>query len=56
MRSPFLATAAAILPLWLSACSPIPGEEQTLVDRAALTVQEMVSQTLSDQPAVMLRR
>ena len=56
MRSRILAATLILLPFWLTACSTSPGEEQTLVDRAALAVQEMTTQTVSDSPATMLRR
>ena len=57
MRSRSLAAAAvAVVPLWLSGCSTGPGGEQTLVDRAALTVQELTTQTVSSSPSIMLRR
>ncbi len=58
MRTRALAAtlALAIVPMWLSGCSTGPGGEQTLVDRAALTVQEMTSQTISDSPQAMLRK
>ena len=56
MRSPFLATALIALTLAVNGCGTSAGEEQTLVDRAALTVQEMLTQTVSDSPATMLRR
>lgn len=56
MRSRFLAAMLATVPLWLIGCSSGPGGEQTLVDRATLTVQELVNQTVSDGPAYMLRR
>lgn len=56
MRSPFLAAALLLLPLLQAGCSTSRGEEQTLVDRATLTVQEMVNQTVSDEPQTMLRR
>jgi lipid-binding SYLF domain-containing protein len=50
------ATALAVLP-WLA---PRPahaqGDEQTLVDRSTLAIQEMVNQNLSDDPRRMLGR
>jgi lipid-binding SYLF domain-containing protein len=54
----FLATAAlAALTLLQTACSAnSPGQQQTLVDRAALTVQEMMTQTVSDNPQELMRR
>ncbi len=54
----FLATAAlAMLALLQASCSAnTPGEQQTLVDRATLTVQDMVAQTVSQGPHDLLRR
>jgi lipid-binding SYLF domain-containing protein len=54
----FLAMAAlAGLTLLQTACSAnSPGEQQTLVDRATLTVQEMMTQTVSQDPKDLLRR
>ncbi|HEY0182798.1 MAG TPA: lipid-binding SYLF domain-containing protein [Rhodopila sp.] len=54
----FLATAAlAALALLQTACSAsTPGEQQTLVDRAALTIQDMMTQTVSHDPQDLLRR
>jgi SH3 domain-containing YSC84-like protein 1 len=40
----------------LAACQQGAGGEQTLVDRAALTIQEMMTQTVSQDPKIMLRR
>ena len=53
----FVATAAlALLALLQSACSAnTPGEQQTLVDRATLTVQDMMTQTVSQDPKKLLR-
>ena len=56
MRTRALAAMLAVLPFGLSGCSTGPGGEQTLVDRATLTVQEMTSQTVSDSPQSMLRK
>lgn len=56
MRSHSLAAVLVAASLWLSGCSTGPGAEQTLVDRAALTVHDMVTQTVSDSPASLLRR
>ena len=52
-----VATAAlAVLTLLQSACSAnTPGEQQTLVDRATLTVQDMMTQTISQDPKNLLR-
>ena len=54
----FLATAAlATLALLQASCSAnSPGEQQTLVDRATLTVQDMMTQTVSQDPQDLLRR
>jgi SH3 domain-containing YSC84-like protein 1 len=50
-----LAVAALALLSLQVACSPTTqGEQQTLVDRTALTVQEMMSQTVSQEPRKML--
>jgi lipid-binding SYLF domain-containing protein len=56
--SRFLGFAAlALLAALQTACSAqTRGEQQTLVDRAALTVQEMMTQTVSDDPRDLLRR
>jgi lipid-binding SYLF domain-containing protein len=53
----FLAmTALTALALLQTACTAnSPGEQQTLVDRATLTVQEMMTQTVSDDPRDLLR-
>jgi lipid-binding SYLF domain-containing protein len=47
---------AVTLPLLGTGCGGPPGREQTLVDRATLTVQDMMTQTLSDKPLQMLRK
>ena len=48
----YLATAALALLTLQTACSAdAPGEQQTLVDRAALTVQEMMTQTVAQGSA-----
>lgn len=54
----FLTTAAlAMLALLQASCSAnTPGEQQTLVDRATLTVQDMMTQTVSQDPRDLLRR
>ena len=50
-------TAAALCTvLTLSACNNGAGGEQTLVDRAALTVQEFMTQTVSREPRTLLQR
>ena len=48
--------AIALATLALAACSQGTGGEQTLVDRAALTVQEMMTQNVSQDPKSLLRR
>ena len=54
----FVATAAlAMLAVLQAGCSAnTPGEQQTLVDRATLTVQDMMTQTVSQDPQKLLRR
>jgi lipid-binding SYLF domain-containing protein len=54
----FVATAVlAMLALLEAGCSAnTPGEQQTLVDRATLTVQDMMTQTVSQDPKDLLRR
>lgn len=54
----FVATAAlAMLALLQTSCSAnTPGEQQTLVDRSALTVQDIMTQTVSNDPKNLLRR
>ena len=54
----FVAMAAlASLALLQAACTGnTPGEQQTLVDRATLAAQEMMTQTVSDGPRDLLRR
>lgn len=42
--------------LTVAGCQQGPGGEQTLVDRAALSLQEMMTQTVSQDPKIMLRR
>src|ERR1700722_15038936 len=42
--------------LAVAGCQQGPGGEQTLVDRAALSLQEMMTQTVSQDPKIMLRR
>jgi lipid-binding SYLF domain-containing protein len=48
--------AVALAVLALAGCQTGSGDEQTLVDRAALTVQEIVTQKVSDNPRTMLGR
>jgi lipid-binding SYLF domain-containing protein len=50
------ATSIGLAALALAGCNSGSGGEQTLVDRAALTVQEMMTQTVSQDPQSMLRR
>jgi lipid-binding SYLF domain-containing protein len=48
--------ATAMLTLQQMACSAnTPGEQQTLVDRATLTIQDMMTQTVSQDPKTLLR-
>jgi SH3 domain-containing YSC84-like protein 1 len=56
MLRALLAMIAVILPLFGTGCSSPSGREQTLVDRATLTVQDMMTQTLSDKPQNLLRK
>jgi lipid-binding SYLF domain-containing protein len=52
----FLLAIAAVLPLALAGCGrPDQGEAQSLVDRATLTVQDMMNQTVSQDPRLVLR-
>jgi lipid-binding SYLF domain-containing protein len=53
-----VATAVlAMLALLQAGCSAnSPGEQQTLVDRATLTIQDMMTQTVSQDPKDLLRR
>lgn len=48
--------ALMLAPLALAGCQQGSGGEQTLVDRAALTVQEIMTQKVSQDPQYMLRR
>ena len=48
--------AIGLAALALVGCQRGSGGEQTLVDRAALTVQDMMTQTVSQDPRTMLRR
>ncbi len=60
MRSHSLAAVAAVTlvvaPLGLGGCAIGAGGEQAIVDRAALTVQDMVKTNVSSLPASTLRR
>jgi lipid-binding SYLF domain-containing protein len=53
-----LAIAALALAMLMQAgCGPATqGEQQTLVDRATLATQDMMTQTTSDDPRILLRR
>jgi SH3 domain-containing YSC84-like protein 1 len=48
--------ALTLLLLQVSCSSSSPGDQQTLVDRATLTVQDMVNQNVSSDPKSLLRR
>jgi lipid-binding SYLF domain-containing protein len=50
------AAALAVLSLLAPRHAQAQGEEQTLVDRSTLALQEMVNQSISDDPQIMLRR
>jgi lipid-binding SYLF domain-containing protein len=54
VRSGLIATG--LMALALAGCARGSGGEQTLVDRAALTVQELMTQNVSQDPKIMLRR
>ena len=45
-----------LLPVLAAACNQGTGAEQSLVDRATLTVQEMMTQKVSEDPRTMLER
>ena len=49
-------TSIGLALLALAACAKGPGGEQTLVDRATLTVQELMTQTVSEDPKRLLSR
>jgi SH3 domain-containing YSC84-like protein 1 len=51
-----VAMIAVMLPLLGTGCGSPAGREQTLVDRATLTVQDIRTQTLSKVPQNMLRQ
>jgi lipid-binding SYLF domain-containing protein len=54
-RFPTIAALAAMA-LLQAACSPNgPGQQQTLVDRSTLTIQELVNQNVSQDPQKLLR-
>ena len=48
--------AAGLATVALAGCTAGSGGEQTLVDRAALTLQEMMTQTVSQDPKTLLRQ
>jgi SH3 domain-containing YSC84-like protein 1 len=50
------AAALAVLSLLAPRHAQAQGEEQTLVERSTLALQEMVNQSISDDPQIMLRR
>jgi SH3 domain-containing YSC84-like protein 1 len=50
------AVALAVLPLVASQPARAQGDAQTLVDRATLAVQDMMNQSVSEDPRVMLER
>lgn len=50
------AAALAVLSLLTPSPARAQGEEQTLVDRATLALQEAMSQTVSEDPRILLRR
>lgn len=53
----YLATAALAMLTLQTACSAdAPGEQQTLVDRSALTVSDMMTQNVAKDPKTMLRK
>jgi SH3 domain-containing YSC84-like protein 1 len=56
MLRALLAMIAVTLPLLGAGCGSKPGQEQMLVDHATLTVQDMMTQTLSDKPQHLLRK
>jgi lipid-binding SYLF domain-containing protein len=51
-----LAATAVVLSLLGTGCGTTQGDEQALVDRATLTVQDMMTQTVSDKPQNLLRK
>jgi lipid-binding SYLF domain-containing protein len=56
MRILLAVAALAVLPLLAPRAARAQGDEQTLVDRATLAVQEMATESLSQDPRVMLQR
>jgi lipid-binding SYLF domain-containing protein len=52
----FTIATVCVAALLLAGCTPGAGGEQTLVDRATLTVQEMMTQNVSQDPKSLLRR
>ena len=53
--APLAALAATALLQTACATGGAPGAQQSVVDRAALTVQDMMTQTVSQDPKTMLR-
>ena len=51
-----LAATAVVLSLLGTGCGTTQGDEQALVDRATLIVQDMMTQTVSDKPQNLLRK
>ena len=51
-----LLAVAALLALAAPGVARAQGDQQTLVDRATLTVQDMMNQTVSQDPRTMLQR
>ena len=51
-----LVTTSIVLPLLGTGCGGTKGQEQTLVDRATLTVQDIITQTASETPQNLLRK
>jgi lipid-binding SYLF domain-containing protein len=52
----FVATSVLAMLALVGCSANTPGEQQSLVDRAALTVQDMMTQTVSHDPQDLLRR
>ncbi|MGE0224683.1 MAG: lipid-binding SYLF domain-containing protein [Acetobacteraceae bacterium] len=51
-----LAAVVAVLPMFATGCAHTEGQEQALVDRATLTLQDMMTQTVSEDPKIMLQK
>lgn len=58
MKKPLAIAAVALLAFTQSGCGgpPSQGEQQTLVDRSALTMQELMTQPVTDSPKDVLQR